>query len=316
MSDTITYEQGITCIDTQYVRPQMAACYLMEHQGELALIETGTNRTVPLIQQIIREKGYKPEQLKYIIPTHVHLDHAGGSGLLMQEFPDATLVIHPRGARHMINPEKLEAGTRAVYGDEAYDRIYGHLIPVPEDRVIQAADGDTVSLGDRVLTFIDTPGHASHHFCVWDALSKGVFTGDTGGLAYLELGSRDLPFQVPTTTPVQFDPEALKNSISRLMSLQPDCFYLTHYGRLPMTPANADEMYQLVDLYVAHARRAEEKGLSVDQLAEGLLEDVIAHKQAIGVQADPQLVRETLAMDFQLNSQGLMVWLERQSKTG
>merc|ERR1711879_778348 len=183
----------------------------------LALIETGTVNTVPHVLKVIDNLGLTPEHLDYVIPTHVHLDHAAGAGAMLSHCPNARLVVHPRGAPHMISPEKIEAGTRAVYGDEKYERLYGTLIPVAPDKVIEAPDNATVDLDSRTLTFLDTPGHARHHFCVHDDGSNSLFTGDTAGVSYRHFdgkssdnkSSDEAPtgevFWFVTTTPVQFE---------------------------------------------------------------------------------------------------------------
>src|SRR5690606_19549499 len=140
--------------DTGQVRTELAACYLLEAGSAAALVECGTNKSVPGILEVLRHRGWKRDQVSHVIVTHVHLDHAGGAGRLMREFPQATLVVHSRGARHMADPAKLEAGSRAVFGDEAYDDWYGSLVPVPQERMHVVADGETLSVGDRELLFI------------------------------------------------------------------------------------------------------------------------------------------------------------------
>ncbi|MEY8263748.1 MAG: MBL fold metallo-hydrolase, partial [Bermanella sp.] len=232
MINTLDLGWGITQLDTAFQRPNMAACYIMQDAGEVAIIETGTKDTVPLIFACLQQLGLKPEQVKYIIPTHVHLDHAGGVGRLMQQLPNATLVVHEKGARHMIDPSKLQAGASAVYGEAEFNKTYGDLLPVAKERIISPLDNEQLTLGQRTLTFLDTPGHARHHFCVYDEVSQGFFSGDTFGLAYQELTNENGAFLMVTTTPVQFDPDALKNSIDKLMAMQPQRMFLTHYGVL------------------------------------------------------------------------------------
>ncbi|MEM1412828.1 MAG: MBL fold metallo-hydrolase, partial [Pseudomonadota bacterium] len=187
------YEGGVVAVDTGYHRTALAACYLVETEGGVAVVETGTNDTVPRVLRALEQRGHTPEDVRYVIVTHVHLDHAGGAGSLMAACPNATFLVHPRGARHMIDPSKLEASVRQVYGDEIFDRDYGTLVPIPEERTRIVQDGETIALGDRPLTFIDTPGHARHHFCVWDEATRGWFTGDTFGLSYRELDTRQGP---------------------------------------------------------------------------------------------------------------------------
>ena len=305
---------NIYLLDTGYIRPGLAACYLLVQDRQIAVIETGTAHTVPLILDAIHQLGFKATDVAYIIPTHVHLDHAGGAGLLMQQCPQAQLVIHPRGARHLIDPEKLTKGTIAVYGEQRFRTLYGELVPVAAGRIIEAADNDTLKLNDRVLTFYDTPGHARHHFCVYDALSQGIFSGDTFGLCYRELDTRQGPFLFATTTPVQFDPDALLHSIDRLLSLKPAAFYLTHYGRIEPTSAMIE---QLKDSILTFSNIAAEEQQPVEnrsqRIAEKLMNYLLDALQEMKCFASRDDCCELLTMDVQLNAQGLDVWLNRRN---
>jgi len=302
---------GITLIDTAFQRPQMAACYLMEQGDEVAIIETGTKDTVPLILEVLAQKQISATQVKYVIVTHVHLDHAGGAGLLMDALPNATLIVHPKGQRHMVDPSKLQAGATAVYGEEEFNKTYGDLIAIAEDRTHAPKDGETLKLGGRALTFIDTPWHARHHFCVYDELSKGIFTGDTFGLAYQELTNENGPFIFPTTTPVQFDPEALKTSIKKIMSFNPESAYLTHYGKIQNLAPLADALDIQVDALVDIAQSSDAspgedrvKDLSV-KIMDYLLNRLELHDCQLSVAEQIKVLQS----DVVLNAQGLDVWL-------
>src|SRR5512134_1452227 len=223
---------GITAIDTGFQRPFFDASHLIVERGRAAFVDVGTAFSVPALIAALDARGVPRDAVEYVILTHVHLDHAGGAGQLMQALPAARLVVHPRGARHMIDPARLWAGASEVYGEEAMRLSYGALVPVPVERVVEAPDGFTLELGGRPLVFLDTPGHARHHACIWDEASRSMFTGDTFGLAYRELSGGRGAFVLPTTTPVQFEPEALKASIDRLLSHGPRAMVLTHYSRV------------------------------------------------------------------------------------
>ena len=201
---------GIHVVDTGFHRDRFDAAYLMVHGGQVAIIDTGTNHAVPRLLATLAALGLATDAVDWVIPTHVHLDHAGGAGLLMQQLPSARLLVHPRGARHLIDPSALWAGATAVYGPEEMARSYGELVPVAAERVDTSHDGMTVTLAGRPLLLADTPGHARHHHCVWDAASRGWFTGDTFGLSYREFDTARGAWIVPTSTPVQFDPPALR----------------------------------------------------------------------------------------------------------
>ena len=259
----------------------------------------------------MQQAGITPADIDLLIVTHVHLDHAGGAGLLMQQLPNATLVAHPRAAPHLIDPEKLIAGATAVYGEEEMQRSYGTLLPVPEARVRVVEDGETVMLAGRALECIDTPGHARHHHCIWDARSRSWFTGDTFGLSYRELDGPQGAFILPTTTPVQFEPQALKASIARMVGRAPEAMYLTHYGPVSDVPRLAQSLYEQIDAMVAIADacdgRADRHRCIAAALSALYLER--AHAQQVPL-ADEDVLR-LLAMDVELNAQGLGVWLDR-----
>lgn len=309
----IDYDGGVTAVDSGYHRPNMAACYLVEADDAVAIVETGTNDSVPRLIRALEQRGRSPEDVRYVIVTHVHLDHAGGAGSLMQACPNATFLVHPRGARHMIDPSKLEASVRQVYGDEIFDRDYGTLVPIPEERTRIVEDGETLTLGDRPLHFRDTPGHARHHFCIWDEVTRGWFTGDTFGLSYRELDTAQGPFIFPTTTPIQFDPGALKASVERLMSVGPRWMYLTHFGRVGDTARLAGDLLTRVDELVAiaeHFSDAEDRGKVI---AAAMLDGLEDAARAHGVVLSSEAFREVVAVDVRLNTQGLEFWLDHRS---
>ncbi|ANB02638.1 MBL fold metallo-hydrolase [Ectothiorhodospira sp. BSL-9] len=302
---------GITLIDAQIQRPGLAACYLIQEGDRAAFVETGTALSVPGLLEVLEHRGIGRDQVDYVIPTHVHLDHAGGAGALMSHLPQARLVIHPRGARHMIDPSRLIAGATAVYGEEAMARMFGEILPIPEERVIQAEDGDTVSLNGRTLTFLDTPGHAKHHFSVVDEDGHGVFSGDTFGLSYREFDTDRGAFALPTTTPVQFDPDALHASVDRLMDQGLDYMYLTHYGRVEDLPRLRVEQHEMIDAYVNMARAHADIGEGRHEaLVEGMMALLVTRLRAHGCHMPESRIRELLGMDVELNVQGLEFWLD------
>lgn len=308
------YPGGVTAIDSGYVRENMAACYLIEAGTEAAFIETGTNNSTPRLLETLQSRGWDAGQVRYVIVTHVHLDHAGGAGSLMHALPNATLLVHPYGARHMIDPARLEAGSRAVYGDELFDRLYGELVPVPEARTRAMQDGETVSLGARRLRFIDTPGHARHHFCVHDDQTNGWFTGDTFGLSYREFDTCNGAFMIPTTTPVQFDPVALKASITRLVAEEPDCMYLTHYGRVENVQELAGQMIEGVSALAGFGEKYEDDPSRSERIENAIRDWLMAGLRSHGVTLDEQVCLQLLDGDIRLNAEGICHWLDYRKK--
>ena len=312
--DYIEYDGGVLVTDADFVRENMAACYLLEAGTEVAFIEVGTNSSTSRLMQLLQQRGWQPKDVRYVIVTHVHLDHAGGAGNLMQQLPNATLLAHPYGARHMIEPGKLEAGARAVYGDEEFDRTYGTLIPVPKERVREMEDGSSVVLGNRTLSFMDTPGHARHHFCVHDSLTNGYFSGDTFGLSYREFDTAKGAFQFPTTTPIQFDPEALKASIKRLMSTAPDYMYLTHFGRVDSLEKLAGDMLKSVDVLVSIAEEFKHSDNRTQQITTAMTDWLMRRLREHGCELSDERCLELLKPDVMLNVQGIEFWLDNRDR--
>lgn len=313
MTECITaleYPGGIVAIDSGVVRKQMAACYLLETDSALAVVETGNNRSAQRILSVIGQRGRRVEEVSHVIVTHVHLDHAGGAGTLMNWLPNATLVVHPRGARHMIDPSRLEASARAVYGDEEFEAQHGALRPVPEERVLVMDDGGSLQVGKRTLQFMDTPGHARHHFCVWDEASQGWFSGDTFGISYRELDSHRGPFIFPTTTPIQFDPPALLESIDRLMERTPQNMYLTHFGRVCDLPRLAADMRAAIGRFVEWGETFAAHEQRRNRIEEAMMSWLIEGARAHGVTHSDASLREIFNGDVLLNTQGIEFWLD------
>ncbi|MCD9085574.1 MBL fold metallo-hydrolase [Stenotrophomonas sp. SY1] len=310
----MSVEFGIHTIDTAFQRDHFDAAYLIAHEGRGAFIDCGTSHAVPRLLACAAQAGLQPADIDWLIVTHVHLDHAGGAGALLQELPNARLVVHPRGAPHMIDPARLIAGATAVYGEAEMARSYGTIVPVPEARVVIAGDGHQLSLAGRALLCVDTPGHARHHFCVWDETSRSWFTGDTFGLSYRELDSERGPFIVPTSSPVQFEPEALHASIDRLMTRAPKAMYLTHYGRVQDVARLAGDLHEQIDEMVGIARQYEKADDRHDALVSALGALYVARARRHECALDDAGVLRVLAMDIELNAQGLVCWLERDKR--
>ncbi len=302
---------GIHTIDTGFVRPQFDAAYLIVENGRGAFVDCGTNFAVPRMLEALNEAGITAADVDWLILTHVHLDHAGGAGELIAQLPHAKLLVHPRGARHMIDPSALWAGASAVYGEAVMEQTYGRLRPIPAGRVVEAADGHVVELAGRALRCIDTPGHAKHHLTVYDARAHVCFTGDVFGLSYREFDTANGPFILPTTSPVQFDPDALHASIKRLVALHPSAMYLTHYGRVEHVEKLASDLHQQIDAMVALARAADGLGDRHAVLVEALTDLYAARAEAHGWTRGRDALAGLLHMDIELNAQGLAVWLDR-----
>ncbi|MDV6343693.1 MBL fold metallo-hydrolase [Nitrosomonas sp. Is37] len=316
LPNIIDYDFGITAIDAQYHRPGRAAIHLIVENGVAALIDTGTQFSVPGVIQILQNKQLAPEKIAYVFLTHIHLDHAGGASEFMRLLPNAKLVVHPRGAKYMINPAKLIAGVMAVYGKAEFKRLYGEISPIDENRVLEAPDETRIDLNGRPLLLLDTPGHARHHYCIFDERSQSFFTGDTFGVSYRELDVDGLEFVFPTTTPVQFDPEAAHASLNRIMSYQPQYAFLTHYSRIGHLPHHATQMHDLIDAFVNIANQAANKTAERHEFIVQALKDLLCQRLAMhGCTWSPTEIYELLRVDIELNAMGLETWLDQSEKS-
>lgn len=302
---------GIHAIDTGFHRPRFDAAYLLVHEGRAAFIDTGTNFAVPRLLAALTALGLERDAVDWVIPTHVHLDHAGGAGLLMSELPRARLLVHPRGARHMIDPTALTQGATAVYGEAEMARSYGTIVGIDAKRVDTSHDGQVVHLAGRPLQLIDTPGHARHHHCIWDQASRSWFTGDTFGLSYREFDSPIGAWILPTSTPVQFEPPMLRASVERMLSFDPAWICLTHYGRVGNVPRLGRLMLDLLAATVDLAeglRTADDRHARLKTELRQLYADSLRqHGCTLGAAEIDRL----LELDIELNAQGIACWLDR-----
>lgn len=300
---------GIFTIDAGYFRPGLAAVHLMVDAGEAAFVDTAVAHSVPRLLDGVAEAGLTPADVRWVLLTHVHLDHAGGAGALMQRLPHAELVAHPRGAPHMVDPTKLVAGTIATYGEAEYRRLYGDIRPVDQARVRVVRDGDTLALGTRTLEFIDTPGHALHHHCIIDAAHRVAFTGDTFGISYREFDTDRGAFIFPATTPTQFDPAQAHASIDRIVAYEPTAVYVTHYSRVTDVRRLAADLHADLDAFAAIARAHDDAGSIQRELAAHLKRRLRDHGCRL---AEPE-VDALLALDLELNAKGLLAWKQREA---
>ena len=302
---------GLYLIDTDYVRPGLAASHLLVDDGRAAFIDTGTGLAAPKLLGALDELGIAREQVDYLFLTHVHLDHAGGAGQMMQALPNAQAVLHPRGAPHLIDPARLIAGSIAVYGNEIYRQLYGEILPISADRVLLAEDGLRLELGSRTFEFIDAPGHARHHHCPIDLDYRDVYSGDNFGICYREFDTAAGPFMLPTTTPVQFDPDALHRTIDRLLSYRPRRIVQTHFGPVTDIDRLARDLHASIDELVRIARLHAAAPDRTQRIRADMFESFNTRLDAHGYTGTLARRHEFIDEDVKLNTQGLEVWLAR-----
>jgi glyoxylase-like metal-dependent hydrolase (beta-lactamase superfamily II) len=304
-------ESEIFTVDALYHQPMFDAIHLVRAGNDIAIVDTGTQYSVPQVEAALTELKLGFDDVKLIILTHIHLDHAGGASALMALCSNAQLLVHERGARHMANPEKLIAGTKAVYGEEGFKKLYGSILPIDEGRIVVPQDDEEISLGHRTFKFIDTPGHASHHFCILDKTTHSFFTGDTLGVAYQILRDPEHAFVMPTTTPVQFNPQALHNSIDKVMAYQPDWLYYTHYSALQPSSRIIAGLHEQIDDFVSLTENAAQQGSDEDlekRIGRDLFDYLVRRASNELETVDPEIIKQWVGLDAELDAQGLAFW--------
>lgn len=309
---TIDYGAGVTAVDSDYLRPGLAAIHLLIEEGRAAVIDTATQSASPLVLAALAQRGVAPEQVDFIILTHIHLDHAGGAGVLMRKCPNARLTVHPRGVAHMVDPSKLVEGVSDVYGPQRTKEMYGELLPVELGRIVPTPDGTTLQLAGRTLRFYETPGHARHHVAVQDEKTGWVFAGDTFGLSYRELDENGRQFLFPTTSPVHFDPAAYHRSIDCVARLASEAVYITHFSRIERPLERAQILHRLVDAHAQLALGLRDSGARRPALLQEAVERLFLEEaRRFGSRLSEEKLLEVYGMDVELNAQGLDVWLDR-----
>lgn len=308
-------EYGIEIIDTGYIKKRLAGSYLMREAERALFIETGTSESVNRMMKTLEDRGISPSNLDYAIISHIHLDHSAGSGELLKICPNARLICHPRGARHMGDPRALIQSAMEVYGEEKFHELYGEITPVPVDRIETVEDGASIEFGERKLTFLHTRGHANHHICIYDSKSNGVFTGDSFGIAYKDLQVNGL-FIYWTASPTQFDPAEARITIDRILETGADRAYLTHFGMIEGLESAAKILKEDLDFLDETLDAGVRSGLEGDDLYRFFMKPISDHLDELYREANgfnmPEEHRQYVSLDAELNARGLMVATARR----
>ena len=315
-AQTTELDNGIVAIDTEYARPLQDASHLIIDGGRAAFVDTGTNNSVPLLINALWQRDLDVADVDFVFLTHIHLDHAGGAGLLMQALPNARCVVHPRGALHMADPAKLIAGTEAVYGVEQTREMYGDIQAIDQDRLVIAGDEQWFELNGRKMQALYTEGHALHHYCLSDPVSRGVFTGDSFGVSYRELDTAAGAFIFPTSTPTHFDPDAAHVSVDRIMACKPKQLYLTHYSRVRDLDRLAADMHAGIDAYTEMTLAAKDADDPYAMILAAMSDYLKTRARDHGFVGDDEALHSILEIDIVLNTKGLVFWLQRLKKQG
>jgi glyoxylase-like metal-dependent hydrolase (beta-lactamase superfamily II) len=317
MKKPIDLGHGVSFIDVFDLGiPERTGTYVL-HEEELTIIETSASPSIPYLLKGLEALGLEAKNIKNIIVTHIHLDHAGGVGLLLEQCPNANVFVHPKGKRHLADPSRLIQGAKAVYR-EKFDELFNPILPVPEERLFAMEDGDTLQIGEnRTLTFLHTPGHANHHFSIYDSRSKGVFTGDTVGVFYPQLLEYGLEFYLPSTSPNQFNPEAMLDSAERLEKLNLERVYFGHFGMSENPSAVFEQLKQWLPKFVEAGERImnEQPNSSFEEKTNAVFNSLFAmvraflDEQHIPREAD---VYEIIRLDLNVCSMGIVDYLQKR----
>ncbi len=277
--------------------------------GRPCLVETGTAPSAPVVRDALASLGVGPHDLASVVVTHIHLDHAGGVGDIAAMYPDAEIVVHERGARHLADPSRLLAGARQVYG-AALERLFGTMTPAPAGRIRATGERGTIDLGGgRRLESHYAPGHAKHHVGLIDSVSGDLYVGDAAGVYVPETG--DLR---PATPPPDFDLATALNSLRTFAALAPERLLFSHYGPVAAVAETLERSAEELNVWVAETRRAREAGLDLDH-AVAMVRDRTRDRYALQAEsADPELAAKVERISsVSGNVTGIMHWLEKTS---
>lgn len=302
---------GAWAVDAGYVMPGLVSIYIVIGDGGAMIFETGHNASLDVVSRELGELGIAPDKVTDIFITHVHLDHAGGAGLYMRRFPSARLVLHPRGVRHMAGPDVLWRGACAVYGADLARSMYGELVPVPQERMYAPDDGETVVSCGRRVVCMHTPGHCLHHIAFYLEDDRSVFTGDVFGMSHAALVSGTHHGIMPSTSPVQFDPDAMSASIDRIASLAPRRVLLSHFGELREVDEAAADLKRVIALQLDAVCRAHGDLDRTIELISALFDE---ERTRQGWPFEGEDIRRWTHDLSVMNSKGLVDWYEKRRR--
>lgn len=313
MSTIKTISPRVTLIDGYDLGIRDRTGTYVLHEQQYTLIESGPSPSVPHILKGLEKLGIDPSDIKYLIVTHIHLDHAGGAGLLLQHCPNAKIVVHPRGARHLIDPSRLIEGAKAVYGD-SFDHLFNPIVSIPEERVLIKGDRETLQIGEGCqLIFYDTPGHSAHHFSIFDPISNGIFTGDTIGVRYEPLAADGYELILPSTSPNQFDPNAMIRSLNQIEELGVETIYFGHFSA-STRPVNVYEhIRKWLPTFMATGEAIYQTGGTYQELSKQLVSLIQQELDHAGISRDHR-VYEHIKLDMKVSAMGILDYLSKRNQ--
>lgn len=301
-------------VDCHYVREERACAFLLIEGDRASFVDNNTVFAVPYLLEALEKRGIKRENVDYIIVTHVHLDHAGGTAELVKHCPNAKVIAHPKASRHLANPSRLIDGARAVYGEPLFTQLYGNIEPVPEEKIYSVSDNEVIKWGNRELKFMHTLGHATHHICIYDNASNGVFTGDSFGIGQSDDQTFENLFVIISTAPADFDPGEAEKTICRILELTPDYVFLPHYGIHKNPEKIADKLLRALDSMKIIINTAIAKEIPDDRLMDWLVprvEESLKEQIKWCGYNDVEGAMEWLGDDPRINAMGLMIAIQK-----
>ncbi|NBX92885.1 MAG: MBL fold metallo-hydrolase [Proteobacteria bacterium] len=294
-------------IDCQYLLPRFAASFLLSVGGKSVFVENNTTHAVPLLIQALRASGNSPESVEWLVVTHAHLDHAGGTSALAKLCPNATVLAHPKAAKSLREPTRLIESAKKVYGEAEFLRLYGTIEAIPANRIREVKDEETLVWQGRTFEFLHTLGHASHHFCMIDRAASSMFTGDAFGVCYPDLRGRS-PFHFPSSSPIDFDAVEAMRTLERLTETQVETAYLTHFGPVRELKDRAKQMKNHIQAHQEFIQMADESQIEDDEVEGFILSKLTEYfKKCLEEHQIPwnDENRELLKLDLNLNASGL-----------
>ncbi|MCL2875262.1 MAG: MBL fold metallo-hydrolase [Betaproteobacteria bacterium] len=313
MQGVVRQPNGVCVVDSGYGSPSKAASvYFVIDHGRVAIINTGSNASVPHILSALAGLNVVPEAVEWVILTDLYSDHAGCVCSLMCALPRAHMIVHPGAMSYLAHPTQFWERIIKTFGLDQSFRLYGRLAPVDREHVIPSYDGMELPLGNRALKLLHTPGHSRHHIVVWDERTNTFFAGDSFGISYREFDVSKRSFVFPSSPPAQYDPVAMIESIARMLAYEPEAMYLARYGKVTGIERLANDLFRLIHAQVAIAQAARGNGLvrhtEILSGLEGLVREERARQQwALNEEISLNLLRPDLC----LNAQGLETWLDR-----
>ena len=293
-------------VDCNYVETEFATSYLLVKGKRGFFVECNTNYAIPYLVKAAAREGLSPDQIEGLAITHVHLDHAGGAGLFLKEFPQAKLYAHPRAARHAIDPSKLVLSATAVYGEAFMQKLYGTILPCAPDRVVVLEDGASIPFAGGQLMTKHTRGHANHHLVVIEPETKTLFSGDSFGVSYPKINIKHHGVILASTSPTDFDGAAAIETVNWIAKQDLNQIGLTHFGFIQKKdiPEMAEHLRQELQFSTALVHQIMQNKLSEEQVTGQLTDWTVNYFKSLNVDLDAADLKH-LELDLKVNAQGL-----------